>query len=692
MSGECYSAKNLSTEHTSKKENKTVDNMNLEHTPSQCEDNQQLLRYETMVSSAENKCSQLKGQLERMRIMYNNQSEAARNSTARSADASLMKPVGMLDMKNYNFMKSTKKVRQNSQAIRTDHTGAALGTINNIFAGITKPIGLKEFSQPEIHKKLDEKISEQLENVEDPLHGVEEVKINTKSKQSIRVRSKAKFYLRKSKPKVVSITSSTNLKKTKRTPIKLSIEKRHTIGSDIQVNAPKTGVPIMTTRSRKMVLNSKHRVLDCDPSQDTYSSIRRYTPQHADLVEIYHNTAVKETKSSDSDIPKQRNSSKSKKAETDVNLIPPLKIERNENDNQEIVSSSYKNYTQPTISSRMKQAAKYYMNSFNIKTIPFCPVTSTSPSHNIGINIQQVMSMVKSNQPVGRLSPTLAYNIGLAAGKREQNQFPFLVSSIATRSLCLQCPLNRSAVNYQQLQEIAKTIPQEIIEEPEEIEDIPSPDTQSLIITGPSGDVKVKNRKQTVWSANTDEKRCTCVVSKGVGFQQIVNKFNNTISKNSKQFCTVPPVTSVEIKEQKIDNRGGGEESEPTPLQNKEKKLKEVLGKLHEEFEKMTSTYDELAKKTERGNAHPEVLKQLETLDKELNSKEEEIIMVMSLYKEVLALKQQVKTLKERTSRENVSIKSQQTKFNGCKNIATAQLLNKLLQRVQHFQTHYKKK
>lgn len=59
-----------------------------------------------------------------------------------------------------------------------------------------------------------------------------------------------------------------------------------------------------------------------------------------------------------------------------------------------------------------------------------------------------------------------------------------------------------------------------------------SPDAQSMIITGPSGDVKVTNRKQTTWTANSDEKKCTCVVPKGVGFQQIVNKFNGTVSKS----------------------------------------------------------------------------------------------------------------------------------------------------------------
>lgn len=90
----------------------------------------------------------------------------------------------------------------------------------------------------------------------------------------------------------------------------------------------------------------------------------------------------------------------------------------------------------------------------------------------------------------------------------------------------------KSAINYQHLQEVAKTIPQETIQEIDENDEISSPETQSIIITGPSGDVKVKNRKQIVWAASSDDQKCTCVQPKGVAFQQIVNKFNNNTFKS----------------------------------------------------------------------------------------------------------------------------------------------------------------
>lgn len=56
---------------------------------------------------------------------------------------------------------------------------------------------------------------------------------------------------------------------------------------------------------------------------------------------------------------------------------------------------------------------------------------------------------------------------------------------------------------------------------------------------------------------------------------------------------TTTPFIAMKMKDRKLDHVGCGEvglsqPTEFTPLQNKEKKLKEVLGKLHDEFEKMT--------------------------------------------------------------------------------------------------------
>ncbi|RZB40884.1 hypothetical protein BDFB_010790, partial [Asbolus verrucosus] len=523
--------------------------------------------------------------------------------------------------------KIAKLVRQNSRCIGTDTTGAALSTINNILAGITKSMQIPElFDQVKAYDLNKIKISGQNKS-EDQIHGVEKIKINSKSKQIVTIKSKSKIKARTSRSRVTSKTSSIILKKTRKSAIKIPDKINRSIENQL---SSKPGITKINNKSKRMVGKSRY-------IPKAYNS--KYSSGNHDFVEIYHNTAVKESKSSDSDVPKKRMTEKEKmKTVANVELIAPLNIGNNNEKVEQskgVVSCIDRNYAMPTISSRMKQVAKYYMNSFNIKSIPFCPATSTSPSHNIGINIQQVMSMVKTKQPVGKLSPTLAYNIALAAGKWEDNPLSILVSSVTSR--------NMLTINYQHLQEIAKTIPQETIEEAEENDDINSPETQSMIITGPSGDVKVTNRKQTVWAANADDKKCTCVPQKGVEVQQIIDKFNRNVSKSKMN--KTPSVIRNKFKEPKTAHADVMKEclkpqTEYTPLQNKEKKLKEVLSKLHDEFENMTKKYDELIKKNEDGTANPESNNELDNLDKELNSKEEEIVMVMTLYKEVLALKQ----------------------------------------------------
>ena len=49
-----------------------------------------------------------------------------------------------------------------------------------------------------------------------------------------------------------------------------------------------------------------------------------------------------------------------------------------------------RNYEQPTVSSKLKRVQRSYYNRFNFRNIPFVVGTSISPSHNLGLNIQQV--------------------------------------------------------------------------------------------------------------------------------------------------------------------------------------------------------------------------------------------------------------------------------------------------------------
>lgn len=216
-------------------------------------------------------------------------------------------------------------------------------------------------------------------------------------------------------------------------------------------------------RRRKscMYLPEKHQVFE-----------RNYYTDN--LVELYHNKALSLGSDSDENNHEPKidaKISKKKNLEHKVVLpkncfktqasvadssesVPPLKIQEMA-DNYDIVknelspiqeidynepplartefSTCTKNYELPTIASKMKQVAKCYLRGFDFRAIPFCAAKSTSPSHNIGINIQQVMSIIKTRQPISGISPTLAHNIGLAAEKLNSRPLSALVSSLGSR-------------------------------------------------------------------------------------------------------------------------------------------------------------------------------------------------------------------------------------------------------------------
>ncbi|XP_013179113.1 PREDICTED: uncharacterized protein LOC106126172 isoform X1 [Papilio xuthus] len=71
-------------------------------------------------------------------------------------------------------------------------------------------------------------------------------------------------------------------------------------------------------------------------------------------------------------------------------------------------------YELPTVSSRSKQrSTKAYEPSTNKAHIPFVTSKSATPSHNVGLNIQQVLHGLKINQPISEIPSTMAHHMGL---------------------------------------------------------------------------------------------------------------------------------------------------------------------------------------------------------------------------------------------------------------------------------------
>lgn len=86
------------------------------------------------------------------------------------------------------------------------------------------------------------------------------------------------------------------------------------------------------------------------------------------------------------------------------------------------------------------------------------------------------------------------------------------------------------------------------------------------------------------------------------------------------------------------------------------------------------------------GEASKEAVDELQELEAQLNKKEEEITIVMSLYKEVIALKQQVKALTRYSAESNAYRQHRPDDYSS----RPAQHITKLLQQIQQYHTYYR--
>lgn len=185
----------------------------------------------------------------------------------------------------------------------------------------------------------------------------------------------------------------------------------------------------------------------------------------------------------------------------------------------ECVPSYPKNYELPTIASKMKQVAKTYFQNFTFRTIPFVAATSTSPSHNLGINIQQVLSIIKGRKPLTGISPTLAYNIELAANKLGSRPFSALVSNLGSRltSKCV-CPAGPRRMNISQLAEMAKEVTEDSI-----IDSQNNVDNDVICKNFECGD-KI-SRQTWIVDPSIKKEQCLCVDKPGVNFEDVCSRY-----------------------------------------------------------------------------------------------------------------------------------------------------------------------
>lgn len=91
-----------------------------------------------------------------------------------------------------------------------------------------------------------------------------------------------------------------------------------------------------------------------------------------------------------------------KNCNVEIAATPAYAMEKfnSHNYQQSVIQAAYcdpmitHNYEMPTLASKLKRVNRSYFSRFNFRNIPFVVGTSVTPSHNLGLNIQQVCCFV----------------------------------------------------------------------------------------------------------------------------------------------------------------------------------------------------------------------------------------------------------------------------------------------------------
>ncbi|CAH2010135.1 unnamed protein product [Acanthoscelides obtectus] len=612
---------------------------------------------------AEDRCNTLKDQLDYMKEVY-----GVKKTTTISRKFSLhpskqqKATFASISACSVSSCEARSSIpRQNSNAIGTDTSGAAVRTINNILNGITNSVNRLS----ELHLQISETPRTRRSSNTPDAATLPAVTSKTVGNQKDFTPPAGGTNMSDAS---VNVDERKKLKAAKRK----SKEGKQNVMKDVYppgarkpTSSPGPKRPTKVDRRSKYSRTSLvERTTSIVQHRKIFNSNKLPCSKPDKLVEIYHNVAARNSDSEETNFNKRNArmmlSTSAITRQVDVD-VPPLNINDGTSSVEPKVSQTatigtnvivpqsfsydsysqhsehpllkhalnlrdeydppvaprndkcyYKNYELPTIASRMKQAAKVYMNTFNFKAIPFVTAISTTPSHNIGINIQQVLNIIKNRHPVNGISPTLAHNIGLAAEKLNSRPLSVLVSNINSRISYRgsRCPLSNNMINYHQLQDMAKTIPEESAEEAEAArqDDGDSPVTRTIIVTGPTGDTEIRTRDMPKWAADPtmSQEQCTCAPKSGMDFQEVVRRYSRncmvpsctTVTKSSSTWRNkkvAQPKKAQNLNQNRKERNGctttqtavGNEQVMENPLQGKEKNLKEVLTNLHSDFESL---------------------------------------------------------------------------------------------------------
>ncbi|XP_014613692.1 PREDICTED: uncharacterized protein LOC106792079 isoform X1 [Polistes canadensis] len=293
------------------------------------------------------------------------------------------------------------------------------------------------------------------------------------------------------------------------------------------------------------------------------------------------------------------------------------------------VPMANRNYEMPTLASKLKRTNRSYFNRFNFRNIPFVVGTSITPSHNLGLNIQQVLSIMKTRQPnTTGITPLLIRKVsrGLEPVSTLMNQ---MVVEMGNDHHIVSILETKGSYDGQSSSKFIKQSP--TIQPQVKPQIIAQSETNSFINPNNIQKQKIQAGRESIKNYYSPVKNTSTKFTSKWNFQNYPQTMHSVSKKEQNMVDSIK--SNFKSNMQLSESKG----------------IKEVLMNLHDQFETMNVKYDNLRKEAESSDDQS-LMNEIVTLEKELNSKEEEINALISLYKEVMTLKQQMKILQQRNS------------------------------------------
>ncbi|RLU19452.1 hypothetical protein DMN91_008009 [Ooceraea biroi] len=279
------------------------------------------------------------------------------------------------------------------------------------------------------------------------------------------------------------------------------------------------------------------------------------------------------------------------------------------------------NYETSTLASRLKRANRSYFSRYSFQNIPFVVGTSVTPSHNLGLNIQQVLSVMKTRQPIAdNLTPLLIRKVS---------------RGVKPASILLE-QISRHDDEKSSLLDVSSQITG-LFNNRENSGDARDKKLSAL-------DLQRAGNAQNVRTLNADNVKMISGEDNDIfkRFHEKNNFYENhkikqqSLSVMNKRNVSASTRNQQTLSKLSLDKEENiGDYKVRIPGSHNSKEIRDVLINLHNQFEEMNTKYEKLQLEIEKKYNNASLAKELSTLEKELNIKEEEINAVIGLYKEV---------------------------------------------------------